>query len=257
MKKRIGIGGVILLLVVGVVIAGVILRNNSQKIIFQDDGMATLIAESVGVESVDKLRVEDLEKVEMLNIGYTGYYDTLLDIEKCVKLERLVIGEPEYAFCHYYLRGKEIPESESKERIEQIESELGMILKKCPNLKILYISNKSRNFELNNLDFLKDGQEMISLNIEYQSVMDYSIISKCVRLKTLSLYGNDITKLDMITELSELNYLNIGKTNVSQAEDILKLKNLKYLNITDTPLAENAEQLELIQKQFPEIDIQK
>ncbi|MBU5475015.1 hypothetical protein [Roseburia sp. MSJ-14] len=102
MKKRIGIGGVILLLVVGVVIAGVILRNNSQKIIFQDDVMATLIAESVGVESVDKLQVEDLEKVEMLNIGYTGYYDTLLDIVKCVKLERLVIGEPEYAFCHYY-----------------------------------------------------------------------------------------------------------------------------------------------------------
>ena len=257
MKKRIGIGGVILLLVVGVVIVGVILRNNSQKIIFQDDGMATLIAESVGVESVDKLQVEDLEKVEMLNIGYTGYYDTLLDIEKCVKLERLVIGEPEYAFCHYYRRGKEIPESESKERIEQIESELKVILEKCPNIKTLYVSNEKGNCRLNSVEFLEDGNGLELLYIEHQSELDYSVISKCKKLKALSLYGSDISELGVIGDLDKLSTLNIARTDISQAEDILKLKNLKYLNITDTPLAENVEQLELIQKQFPEIEIQK
>ena len=57
--------------------------------------------------------------------------------------------------------------------------------------------------------------------------------------------------------MENLENLDLTETNISQAEDILKFKNLKYLNITDTPRAENAEQLELIQKQFPEIEIQK
>ena len=45
-------------------------------------------------------------------------------------------------------------------------------------------------------------------------------------------------------------------TNVSEATDILKLKNLSFFRIADTPLAENEEQLNLIQKQFPELKIE-
>ena len=57
--------------------------------------------------------------------------------------------------------------------------------------------------------------------------------------------------------MENLENLDLTETNISQAEDILKFKNLKYLNITDTPLAENEEQIELIEKQFPGIEIYK
>lgn len=264
MKKRIGIGITILILVIGVVITNVVLNDDFKKntieddtsrVAFEDDAMKALIAETVGVESVDELHIDDLEKVEALNIGYTGYYDTLLDVVKCQNLDEFVIGEPEYAFCHYYRRGKEIPGPESKERMEQIESELEVILEKCPNINTLYISNKNGNCELNSLEFLKNGDGVVALNIEYQPEIDYSIISECKNLKTLSLYESDVSELGMISELGELCYLNIAGTNISEAEDILKLKNLEYLAINNTPLAENQEQLALIYQQFPDIDI--
>lgn len=254
MKKRISIGCIILLLVV---ISGAILRDNFQNVTFEDDEMETLIAESVGVDSVDKLQIEDLEKVEILNIGYTGYYNTLLDIVKCQNLDELVIGNPEYAFCHYYRNRKEIPESESEERVKQIESEMKAILEKCSNIKTLYVSNEKGNCRLNSVEFLKNGNGLELLYIEYQSELDYSVISECKKLKALSLYGSDISELKGIGDLDKLSTLNIARTNISQAEDILKLKNLKYLNITETPLAENEEQVELIQNKFPEIEIQK
>lgn len=264
MRKRIGIGCIILILITGVVISNVVLdddskmdtiEDNTPRIEFEDDAMKALIAETAEVESVDKLRAEDLEKVEALNIGYTGYYDTLSDIGKCSNLERLVIGDPKDAFCHYHRKGKEIPGPESEERMEQIESELEVILEKCPNIKTLCISNEKGNCELNSLEFLKNGNGLTLLNIEYQPEMDYSIISECTHLEALSLYNSDISEWSVIGELSELRALSIARTNISEAEDILKLKNLKYLNISNTPLAEDEEQLALLYQQFPDIDI--
>ncbi|WP_075721378.1 leucine-rich repeat domain-containing protein [Roseburia sp. 499] len=264
MKKRIGIGCIILIVITGVVITSMVLNDDSKKntieditsgVAFEDEAMKALIAETAEVEPVDELHADDLEKVESLNIGYTGYYDTLLDVVKCQKLERLVIGDPEYAFCHYHRKGKEIPGPESKERMEQIESELEVILEKCPNIKTLCISNEEGNCELNSLDFLKNGDGVTLLYIEYQPEMDYSILLECKNLKSLSLYESDISEWSVIGELSELSSLNIAGTNVSEAEEILKLKNLKYLNINNTPLAENEEQLALIYQQFSDIDI--
>ncbi len=255
MEKRIVFSIVIAVIVIAIVIA--VLIDSSHKVAFEDETMAELIAKNVGVESVDKLRIEDLEDIETLNIGYTGYYNTLLDIVKCQNLDELVIGNPEYAFCHYHRNGKEIPESESEERVKQIESEMKVILEKCSNIKTLYVSNEKGNCRLNSVEFLKNGNGLELLYIEYQSELDYSFISECKKLKALSLYGSDISELKGIGDLDKLSTLNIARTNISQAEDILKLKKLKYLNITETPLAENEEQVELIQNKFPEIEIQK
>ena len=66
----------------------------------------------------------------------------------------------------------------------------------------------------------------------------------------------DISDLSMIGGLENLDSLVLTGTNVSEATDILKLKNLSFFRIADTPLAENEEQLELIQKQFPELKIE-
>ena len=67
MKKRIGVvaAGIVLVIVIAIVV--MVQINNPHKVVFEDKTMAELIAKNVGVESVDKLRIEDLEKIEILN----------------------------------------------------------------------------------------------------------------------------------------------------------------------------------------------
>ena len=254
-RRKAVIWGIAVVIVITFIIA--VLIDNSRKVDFEDETMAEMIAKTVGVESADKLRVNDLEKIEILNIGYTGYYDTLVDIEKCPNLKRLFIGCPEYAQIYYPFIGRKIPEPESRERVEQIEKELGDILGKCSKLEDIYISNERGNCELDNIEFLKKGRKhLVAIGLFYQADIDYSPISECRKLSYLSLRYSDISDLGMISELENLDNLVLTGTEISEATDILKLKELNFFRIADTPLAENNEQLELIQQQFPELKIQ-
>ena len=256
MKKR---KAVIWVIAVAVVITFIIivLIDNAHKVDFEDETMAEMIAKTVGVESADKLRVEDLEKITILNIGYTGYYDTLADIEKCPNLKRLFIGCPEYAQVYYPFMERKMPEPESRERVKQIEKELGDILGKCSKLEDIYIANEKENCELDNIEFLKKGKKhLVAIGLFYQADIDYSPISECRKLSYLSLRYSDISDLGMISELENLDNLALTGTKISEATDILKLKELNFFRIADTPLAENKEQLELIQQQFPKLKIE-
>ena len=91
-NRKVVIWGIAAVIVITFIIA--VLIDNSRKVDFEDETMAEMIAGTTGVESVDKLRVDDLEKIKILNIGYTNYYSTLADIEKCTNLERLYISCP-------------------------------------------------------------------------------------------------------------------------------------------------------------------
>ena len=208
MKKRIGVvvAGIALVIVIAIVV--MVQINNAHKVVLEDETMAELMAKNVGVESVDKLRIEDLEKIEILNIGYTGYYDTLVDIEKCPNLKRLIIGYPQYTMAYYAFAGREMPAPESKERVKQIEKELESILEKCPDLEDIYISNEGENCKLDNIEFLKKGKNLGAICLFYQSDIDYSVISECTKLQFLSLHCCDISDLSMIGGLENLDSLD-------------------------------------------------
>ena len=254
MKKRIIF---IIIITMAIIAVTAILIDNSHKVKFEDEIMAELMAKTAGVESVDELREDDLEQIEILNIGYTGYYNTLVDIEKCPNLKRLVIGYPGYTMGYYPFADREMPKSESKKRVKQIEQELERVLEKCPNLEDIYLSNEKGNCELDNIEFLRKGKNLKSINLFYQTDIDYSVISECRELKFLSFHYSDVSNLEMISKLKNLECLVLTGTNVSEATDILKLEKLTFLRIANTPLSENEKQLELIQKQFPELKIQK
>lgn len=257
-KKIVSVTIIVFILTVGIIFARITQIDDSQRICFKDGAMAKIISETAGVESVDKFRVNDLEKIEVLNIGYTSYYETLADIEKCNNLDTLIIGDPHYPGHKYHFgREKEVPETESEERVNQIESEIESILENCPSITEIHMSNEKGDCTLNNIDFLKKGKNLRNIDLCYQTNIDYSSISECSNVRFLTLYCCDVSDLKMINELNQLVHLNIVGTNVSEATDILKLKNLKNLVVTDTPLAENEEQLELIRKQFPEANIYK
>lgn len=66
MKKISIIMGIVFVFVIGFVVA--VLIDNSHKVDFEDETMAEMIKETVRKESVDKLRVDDLEKITTLNM---------------------------------------------------------------------------------------------------------------------------------------------------------------------------------------------
>ncbi len=254
MKKRISI--IVFIAVIALTIT--VLVDNSHRVDFEDETMAEMIAKTVGMEKADKLHIDDLDKVEILNIGYTGNYDTLMDIEKCLNLRRLIIGYPGYTQAYYPFFDREMPKPESKERVKQIEKELGSILEKCPNIVNIYISNEKGNCELDNLEFLEKGKNLEYINLYYQTDINYSSISECEKVVFVSLYYCEVSDLSMLSELEDLKRLNLEGTNVADVEELLKLKNLNNLEIvlTNTPLAEKTEELENLQQQFPELDIE-
>ena len=241
-----------LIAIIALVVA--VLIDNSHKVAFEDATMAEMISKSAGVETVDKIRENDLEKIEELNIGYTGYYDTLVDIEKCTNLRRLIIGYPDYKLTNYPFAGREEPKQESKERVKQIEKELGSILEKCPNITTIYLSNENGNCELDNVEFLKKGKKLIVVSLYYQGDIDYSPISEIPHLNMLSFEECNMTELNMLDGLTELESLWIEKCDVSKAGEIVNVKSLKELEIEDTLLAGNAEELEIIFESCPNIE---
>ena len=241
-----------LIAIIALVVA--VLIDNSHKVAFEDATMAEMISKSAGVETVDKIRENDLEKIEELNIGYTGYYDTLVDIEKCTNLRRLIIGYPDYKLTNYPFAGREEPKQESKERVKQIEKELGSILEKCPNITTIYLSNENGNCELDNVEFLKKGKKLIVVSLSYQGDIDYSPISEIPHLNMLSFEECNMTELNMLDGLTELESLWIEKCDVSKAGEIVNVKSLKELEIEDTLLAGNAEELEIIFENCPNIE---
>ena len=137
------------------------------------------------------------------------------------------------------------------------EEQLDLILENCPDIKKLTLAYGERNGELSNWNFFQRAEKMEELTLVGYPKVDCSAILACHQLKTLKLWKCNISDFGVLEGMENLENLDLTETNISQAEDILKFKNLKYLNITDTPLAENEEQLELIQKQFPEIEIRK
>ena len=258
MKKISIIKGIVFVFVIGFVVA--VLIDNSYKVDFEDETMAEMIKETVRKESVDKLRVDDLEKITTLNIGYTSYYNTLGDIEKCQNLKSLYISCPYSWGLYYPFADKEMqePEPEKKERVKQIEKEIGSILEKCPNLTEIYISNENGNCELDNIKFLKKGKNLRIVYLYAQADIKYSSLSECKELVVLLLRQCDVSDLSMLSELENLKSLYLEGTDIADVEELLKLKNLNNLKIviTDTPLAEKTEELEKLQKQFPGLDIE-
>ena len=137
------------------------------------------------------------------------------------------------------------------------EEQLDLILENCPDIKKLTLAYGERNGELSNWNFFQRAEKMEELTLVGYPEVDCSAISACHQLKTLKLWKCNISDFGVLEGMENLENLDLTETNISQVEDILKFKNLKYLNITDTPLAENEEQIELIEKQFPGIEIYK
>ena len=262
MKKIIWlVGGIVLVIVIatGIKIAST-KKDNLISVIFEDDEMQETIKNATiqyGVrEREESFKEEDIAGITRLNIGYTGYYTTLLDIKKCKNLKLLIIGKPNYSMGdHYYKASETKPISESEERINQIQAELGDILDSCTDMWGLEIYNEEETCELNSLEFLRDCEKLQHVYICGQKNIDYSPLFTCKELIVLELSGSDVSDLDGIEGLKKLKTLDIRNTNISESSDIIQIENLESLRIAQTPLAENEYELAIIREMFPNIVI--
>ena len=230
-----------------------------QELSFADEEMkSTLLHTAVQEEIIDKLEdfnEESLEQIKSLNIGYTSYYSTLLDIKRCKNVQRIYIGIPEFIMVPYYKKQYDIPKLEGTENVLPIEDELADILQSCNDLRELYISNDEGTCELKNLEFLEYGENIISLWLWSQKDLDYTFIYKCVNLQILDVSASDIDDLNGIRNLTNLEILDIKDTNISEAGDIVYLHNLKELRVYGTPLAGNEKELDIIREALPNVEI--
>lgn len=261
MKKVIWIAGCIVFIVMIVIgIKIVATKNYTISLTFEDDEMKETIKNATiqyGIrEKEESFSEKHIDGITRLNIGYTGYYTTLLDIKKCKNLKLLIIGKPNYSMGdHYYKVSETKPISESEERIKQIQAELGDILNSCSNMWGLEIYNEEGSCQLNSLEFLRDSDKLQHVYMCDQKNLDYSPLFTCKELIVLELSGSDVSDLEGIEELKKLKTLDIRNTNISEPDNIIQIANLETLRIAGTPLAENEEVLNIIREALPGIRI--
>lgn len=235
-RKIIGIA-IILLIVIAVGISkGREIYDNSH-VRFADETMGEVICKSIRGTTVrsEELTHRELRIVKQLDIGFSGYYKTLKDIKYCTEVRELIInwgwGIGKYDPAYAINQGKANKEL-SKEEIEETQKELGKILPRLSNLKILYLGDKWGS-NWTSLDFLKKCDQIEEIDVSCTSIKDYSGLQGCTSLKVINLEG----------------------TQISRAEDIIGLEHLEFIIFYDTPLAENPEEIKKLQEAYPDAEI--
>ncbi len=249
--------------------------EEAHRVRFADRRVGNAITKSSGTgKKPEDFRVEDFAKVEELVLGLPAYFETLSDIERCMNLTHLEIGE----------RGSLgwIPEEEDilgEEGIAQLERELADILESCGQLEDLIIYNGCGTCNLSSLGFVEKGESLEKLRLYDIGELDYSPVFSCrslwslvldrcrvtdsdikkidrlENLHWLSLSGTDITEAGNIGELKNLENLFLDGTDITEAGGLVNLENLKVLDITNTPLAGNAEELKFLREALPDTKI--
>ena len=146
-------------------------------------------------------------------------------------------------------------EKEDEVSIARLERELTEILQNCRKLKNLKIGNAEESLDLQDLNFLYNGNRIEYLEIENMTNLDLSALKKCKNLKTLVISDCNCSHYEVIAELKKLEYLRIVNSNIEEAEPILQLDYLQNITLDNTPLAEKEEEMSKIQESFPKASI--
>ena len=236
-KKKIGtIAMVILLIAVAGIYIGINCWKN-RKIEFADENMAKVICGSVygygGDVTPENITWEELDSIEILDIGYTGYYSTIKDIEKCKNLQRLYINnmlrEDDAA---YQIANGEIEKDLSIKDVEKLEKELAQVLPELPKLKEMRLADLG-NCEWTSIDFLRGCNHLEELRLYSSKASDYSVLKECKLLKSVTLW----------------------KCNISSAKDIIGIENVEHIGLSDTPLDQNPTEVQKLRDAYPNVDI--
>lgn len=235
-KRKIGtvVIAVILIAVVGICIGRNCWKN--RKVEFADENMAKVICGSIygygGNVTPENVTWEQIDSIEILDIGYSGYYSTIKDIEKCRNLKRLYINNMlRKDDAAYQIANGKITENLSIDDMEKLQKELSQILPKLSELKEIRLADLG-NCEWLSVEFLRGCNKLEELSLYSSKASDYSVLRECKSLKSVALW----------------------KCNVSSAEDVIGIENLEYIGLLDTPLDQNPEELQKLKAAYPDVE---
>lgn len=235
-KRKIGtrVIAVMLVAVVGVCIGRNCWKN--RKVEFADENMAKVICGSIygygGNVTPENVTWEQLDSIESLDIGYTGYYNTIKDIAKCRNLKKLYVNNVlmEYSAVYQIANGN-IEKNLSVDDIEKLQEELAKELPKLKKIEQIEIADLG-NCKWTSIEFLKYCNKLKSIEIWGSSADDYSALKECKALESVALW----------------------KCNVSSADDLMGLESLKYITLSNTPLDQNPEELQKLKAAYPDVE---
>ena len=213
---------------IGIPIAKHIHDNSHVK--FSDENMAKVLCDAAyGRPDItpENITYKELKKIKKLDIGFLGDYKTLKDLKYCTGIENLTInaGIGNGKSSYFSADGK-VNAKFSDEDLDEAERQLAEILPELSNLKVLWLG---KDVEWNSVEFLKNCKQIEEIHLYNSKATDYSALKGCSSLKQL-----------------EIHY-----SNLSEAKDLIGIEKLEYLGVSDTPLAKNMEEIEKLQKAYP------
>ena len=216
---------------IGIPIAKHIHDNSHVK--FSDENMAKVLYDAVyGRPNItpENITYKELKQIKKLHIGFSGDYTTLKDLKYCTGLEELNIDGGVGSLMDnkdsYFSKDGKNGHEVTDEELNRIQKELGEILPELPNLKELWVCG---GIEWNSVEFLKD----------------------CKQIEEIHLYNNQTTDYSALKGCSSLKHLEIQFSNLSEAKSLIGIEKLEYLAVINTPLAKNMEEIEKLQKAYP------
>lgn len=239
-REKITVAVIIVLIILGVGLIKGKEYHDSSVVDFADETMGQVLCNSCNsfymsdYFTLENITYNDLKTQKLeIDIGYIGYYDTLIDLKYCTGAERLVIntGLVKEDEAYFINQGK-INREVSKEEVEKAQEELGKILPKMKELNKLLIGGEGE-MEWMSVEFLKNQKSIEDLSLWGFKATDYSALKTCTSLKSIS----------------------ITYSQLSQAEDLIGLDNVEHFYLRETPLAENPEEIKKLQEAYPEADI--
>ena len=211
-----------------------------RKVHFADDKMRQVICLELGKDKDSQdVTYRDLEKIEELEIGPVGEFETIIDVAKCKNLKKLWVNveiterNASYEVFEKTKTGVIYYPPVSKEKVKRIQKDLGEILKNAKAIEDFGFTNVNESLNIKNIEFLKYGANIKTINISYGNIEDYSMLEKCSKLEKVELW----------------------KSNIETADVLLKLKHVNKFWLTDTPLAQNVEEISRLEDAFPEAKI--
>ncbi len=230
---------VYIVIIVAIVVAGNWLYKG-RKVHFADDKMRQVICLELGKDKDSHdVTYRDLETIEELEIGPVGEFETIIDVAKCKNLKKLWVNveiterNASYEVFEKTKTGVIYYPPVSKEKVKRIQKDLGEILKNAKAIEDFGFTNVNESLNIKNIEFLKYGANIKTINISYGNIEDYSMLEKCSKLEKVELW----------------------KSNIETADVLLKLKHVNKFWLTDTPLAQNVEEISRLEDAFPEAKI--
>ena len=237
-KNRVKWIGCVIFAVVLLICVNCLYKN--RRVYFEDDKMRQVICLELGKDKDSRnITYYDLDKIEKLEVGPVGEFETIIDVEKCKNLKELRVnveiieGDAGYELFQKTQDGLMYYPPVDKEKIICVQEDLEKILKKLKKLEIFGFTNVNESCNITNFEFLTNAKNLKKIDISYGNVEDYSVLESCYKVKIVDLWYS----------------------NIENADVLLKLKYVDKFILTGTPLAENEEEISRLEKAFPEAKI--